>query len=156
MLQLAGSVAHAQAIDPNVQALIDMGWINATDANSVSGLLQAQGASGTGGWFDFADILIWQMTSAIYNTWFTAGPWRATPGKHWCKLQVVMANGAPLSLFQSATRHAACGLGWLTFGIGFFMAGFSREKLAIEDAVVGSRVIHRPLPEAEDPARERA
>lgn len=150
--QLLGGVAQAQPVDSSIQTLIDMGWLKPGDAPTVSALLQAQGASGSGGWFSLADLFIWQLTSSIYNIWFVHGSWQATPGKRWCKLRVIMAGGAPLTLFQSTVRHAACGLGWLTFGIGFLMAGFSREKLAIEDAVVGSRVVYRFLPEAKNPA----
>lgn len=139
---LLGQAALAQTIDPNVQSLIDMGWIKPTDADSVQSLLIANGASGSGGWFSMGDMFIWVAISAIYNIWFVTGRWQATPGKRWAGIMVVMANGARLTLFQSAVRHAACGLSFLTFCLGFLMIGFSREKVAMHDAVVGSRVVY--------------
>lgn len=139
---LLGSVAMAQGVDPNIQQLIDMGWLQPSDADSVQSLLKANGASGTGGWFSMGDVFILTTISAIYNIWFVAGRWQATPGKRMAGIMVVMASGARLNLFQSAVRHAACGLSFLTFFLGYAMIGFSREKVAMHDAVVGSRVIY--------------
>jgi uncharacterized RDD family membrane protein YckC len=152
---LLGGLAHAQATDPNVQQLINMGWLQAGDAGTIQALLQANGASGTGGLVDMGDLTLWLIVSAAYNIWFVAGTrWLATPGKHWCKLQVVMANGARLNYFQASVRHAAAMLSWMTFGLGFVMIGLTKQKTALHDAVIGSRVIERPLPTPENPAIE--
>jgi len=145
-MALLGTVAHAQAvIDPNIQKLVDMGWLSpGTDPASINALLQANGASGSGSLIDPSDIVIYIMISAIYTIWFTAGKWQATPGKRWCKIKVVMAaNGQALTLRQSALRHAASGMSWLPFALGYIMAGFYKEKTAMHDAMIGTRVIHR-------------
>jgi 8-oxo-dGTP pyrophosphatase MutT (NUDIX family) len=79
--------------------------------------------------------------SAIYNIFFVASSWQATPGKRWCNLMVVMKDGSAPSLTQSAYRHAASGISMLLLGAGYLTMAFNREKASLHDLICDTRVV---------------
>jgi len=91
------------------------------------------------------------LVSAVYNILFVAGPWRATPGKHWLGMKVVLANGEALTLMQSTLRHILSGISMLPFGwgLGCLTIAFTKYKTAPHDMLCNTRVIRtdwRPWP----------
>lgn len=141
---LLGQTAHAQeAQTEDYNTLVQMGWLPAPQpGQSVNDVLLASGASGNGG-LGMDSLLVGLIISGIYNIWFTAGRWQATPGKHWCKLKVIRTTGAKVSYAMSTIRWFASGVSWLPFGFGYFMVGFTREKTAMHDVICGTRVVYR-------------
>ncbi len=67
----------------------------------------------------------------------------ATFGKMACRLRVVRADGGRVSLRRALGRCLAVGINSMTFGLGFIVAGWDREKRALHDHLCGTRVIHR-------------
>ena len=87
-------------------------------------------------------LLVATVISAIYNIGFIAGKHQATPGKRYCGIKVVMEDGTRPNLAQSAIRHLASGITMATGGIGFLSIAYSRDKLALHDALAHTRVIY--------------
>lgn len=142
---LLGSVAHAQELSPDdVNTLVNLGWLPAPQpGQSIPDILAASGVNSSLDLPGLTDFFIMTMISGIYNIWFTAGPWQATLGKHWCKMIVINSDGSPLSLGKSALRWFASGVSWLPFGLGYLMVAFSYQKTAMHDAICGTRVVYR-------------
>jgi uncharacterized RDD family membrane protein YckC len=67
----------------------------------------------------------------------------ATPGKMVLGLRVVRPDGGPVSLGRAVGRYFAKILSAIILLIGFIMAGFDREKRALHDMLVDTRVIKR-------------
>jgi uncharacterized RDD family membrane protein YckC len=65
----------------------------------------------------------------------------ATPGKMVVGLKVVRPDGGPVSLGRAAGRYFAKLLSAIILLIGFIMAGFDKEKRALHDMIVDTRVI---------------
>jgi uncharacterized RDD family membrane protein YckC len=140
---LLGSVAHAQNV-ADIQALKDIGWVSQDmDARTLLQQLQTQGAGST--MHSLSEILIEMglciVVSAFYNIWFVAGGWQATPGKQWLAMKVVMVDGAPLTLMQSAARHFASGVSIAMLGLGYVTMAFTHEKAALHDLICNTRVV---------------
>ncbi|PZP86048.1 MAG: hypothetical protein DI582_03885 [Azospirillum brasilense] len=145
LIYLLGSVANAATPEESINLLIQLGWLPPPQpGQSVTDVLMASGASGAP-LLGLGDLFILTATSAIYNIWFTAGQWKATPGKHWCRMHVIRDDGKPLTLGMSAARWFASGVSWLPLGFGYLMVGFTKEKQAMHDAICGTRVIHGRL-----------
>ena len=80
----------------------------------------------------------WAAAFFLYHAWFSSGG-RQTIGKRLFGLKVVDGDGGPLGLDQGLTRA----LGYLPssiFNLGFLIAPFSAEGLALHDRLAGSRV----------------
>jgi len=79
--------------------------------------------------------------SLAYEVYFltTKG---ATPGKMVLGLKVIRADGGPISIGLAVGRFFAKYLSFLTFCIGFIIAGFDREKRSLHDHICGTRVIY--------------
>lgn len=145
LVWLFGSIANAQEVSQqSLDTLVQMGWLPPPQpGQSLFDIINNSGNNPGLRLPGLTDLFIATLISGIYNIWFTAAPSMATPGKRWCKLVVVNANGTPLSLGKSALRWFASGTSWLPFGLGFAMAGFSHEKTAMHDAICGTRVVYR-------------
>ena len=143
--QLFGT-AHAQGISPddlqqlnNAVAALQGGTV---DPALQSGAQDAVMRSLMGGsLIPFVNDNLFMAISAIYNIAFVASDWQATPGKRWCKIEVVMQDGSRLTWLQSALRHAATGISMLMGGLGYITMFFTREKLALHDIICKTRVI---------------
>lgn len=83
------------------------------------------------------------VISASYNIGFVASPWQATPGKRFCGIKVVNAEGGALTPMQSIWRHAASGLSMGLAGLGFLAIPFTRQKTALHDMICSTRVVYR-------------
>jgi uncharacterized RDD family membrane protein YckC len=86
-------------------------------------------------------FLIQTAVSLAYEVYFlsTRG---ATPGKMALGLKVTRADGSPISAGLAAGRYFAKYLSFLTFCIGFIIAGFDREKRSLHDHICGTRVVY--------------
>jgi uncharacterized RDD family membrane protein YckC len=144
---LLGSIAHAQTAE--IQALKDIGWVSPdTDAAAIANQLQNPNsgmaiASINTAFFQkiLFELALSIVVSAFYNIWFVAGSWQATPGKHWLGMKVVMENGSPLTLTQSAARHFATGISMAMLGLGYLTMAFRADKAALHDLICGTRVV---------------
>jgi hypothetical protein len=142
---LLGGIAHAQSAE-DIRALVNAGLLP-SDTNTQAAIKALQSDvsdsifPSTDSLMD-ADFIIGAMVSAIYNIFFVAGYWQATPGKRWCGLKVIMADGSKPTLKQSALRHAASGISMLCFGIGYITMFFTREKMAFHDMLCQTRVVY--------------
>jgi uncharacterized RDD family membrane protein YckC len=67
----------------------------------------------------------------------------ATPGKLALGLRVVRPDGGPVSLGRAVGRYFAKILSAMILLIGYIMAGFDREKRALHDMIVDTRVIRK-------------
>ena len=126
--------------------------VNAMQGGALDPALQLQAQTAmtrslTGGSFiALGDENLFMAISAIYNIFFVAGNWRATPGKRWCGIEVLTQFGAPLTLVQSALRHAASGLSMMAGGLGTLTIFFTDKKLALHDMLCGTCVVMRTTP----------
>ena len=84
-------------------------------------------------------VLLWGLA---YYTAIPAGRWQATPGKRLVGIYVIRLSGAGIGFWGFVGRYLAYFLDSLTLGIGFMMAGWTREKRALHDMVCDTRVIY--------------
>ena len=142
---LLGDIAQAQEIsiegaaNADIQALIAAGLLPpGTDAAGASHLLWDTLSDAV----SMADLVIALLVSAIYNIYFLAGSWQATPGKRFCGIHVIHASGRPLTLQESALRHAASGISMgILGGFGYLSMWFTKERLALHDMLCSTRVV---------------
>jgi uncharacterized RDD family membrane protein YckC len=81
---------------------------------------------------------------ALYHTLFTSSKFQATPGKMAMGCVVVTREGKRLTFWHAFGRYFACALSWLPFPpicIGFYLAGWTREKTALHDMIASTRVV---------------
>lgn len=76
-------------------------------------------------------------------TIFFLGKYGATPGKMVCKLQVVTADGAPISYGRAAGRFFAEILSGMVCYIGYLMVAFDSQKRALHDHICNTRVVYK-------------
>jgi uncharacterized RDD family membrane protein YckC len=67
----------------------------------------------------------------------------ATPGKMVLGLRVVRPDGGPVSLGRAVGRYFAKILSAIILLIGYIMAAFDKEKRALHDMIVDTRVIKK-------------
>lgn len=82
------------------------------------------------------------IINAAYVIYFT-GKSGATPGKMACKIQVICADGSPMTYGRATGRFFAEWLSALTLLIGYIMAGFDEEKRALHDRICDTRVVRK-------------
>lgn len=143
---LFGGSAMAQTAE-DIETLKQMGLIpESGDSQELLQTLIAQSggtASLNGMLENFAyDITLAVIISALYNIGFVASRWQATPGKYWLGMKVVMRDGSPLTLVQSAYRHVMSGVSMVILGgMGYITMAFSPEKAALHDMICNTRVM---------------
>jgi uncharacterized RDD family membrane protein YckC len=86
-------------------------------------------------------FMIQLALSLAYEAYFLSAK-GATPGKMALGLKVTQADGSPISVGLAVGRYFARLLSWLTFCIGFIIAGFDREKRSLHDHICGTRVVY--------------
>jgi uncharacterized RDD family membrane protein YckC len=86
-------------------------------------------------------LLLQLIIGATYFSLFHSGGWQATPGKRAVGIYVIRRDGEALSIPHALGRHFATLLSALTFGIGYLMAGWNRDKKALHDYVAGTRAV---------------
>lgn len=82
------------------------------------------------------------LISAGYVIFFV-GKFGATPGKMACKLQIIRADGSPMTYGLATGRYFAELVSGLTLGIGYLMAAFDEEKRTLHDRICGTRVVRK-------------
>ncbi len=107
-----------------VQLIIGMGMRNSPETAAIIGAVVAL------------------VINAGYVIYFT-GKYGATPGKMACKLQVIRADGSPLTFGRATGRYFAEILSSLTLLIGYLMAAFDEEKRTLHDRICDTRVIRK-------------
>jgi uncharacterized RDD family membrane protein YckC len=81
------------------------------------------------------------VISCLYFVMFV-GAKGATPGKMLLGLKVVRADGSRVSYGLALGRWFAAALNYFTLYIGWFLAGWTREKCGLHDFICDTRVIH--------------
>lgn len=77
----------------------------------------------------------------IYSAACEGSNLRGTLGKKWVGLSVVNTSGDRLTFLQGFVRFFWKLLSGALLGTGFFLAAFSREKMALHDFLSGTRVL---------------
>lgn len=93
------------------------------------GLLLVLYAIQLGTAFTYETVLIWKYGSTL--------------GKMACKVEVITAEGKPISYGLSVGRYFAKMLSAFTLGIGYIIAAFDEEKRSLHDRLCNTRVIMR-------------
>jgi len=71
--------------------------------------------------------------------------WRGTTvGGVVCRLKVVRSDGQPLNVAVALVRALASVLSALALFLGFFWAGWTRERLAWHDMIAGTAIVKVP------------
>jgi len=83
------------------------------------------------------------LINAAYLIYFI-GKYGATPGKMACKIQVICADGSPMTFGRATGRYFAQILSGLTLCIGYLMVAWDEEKRALHDRICDTRVIRKP------------
>lgn len=71
---------------------------------------------------------------------------QATLGKKLLGLRVVDTQGRPINFAQATGRHFAKVLSLLTFYVGVYMMGWTKQKQALHDKIAGCLVLRRGAP----------
>src|SRR5439155_24255868 len=74
------------------------------------------------------------LVGAAYAIFFV-GKYGATPGKMALRLKIVTPMGAPISYGRATGRHFSEILSSIILCIGYIMAAFDDEKLALHDRI---------------------
>jgi uncharacterized RDD family membrane protein YckC len=77
--------------------------------------------------FTYETVLIWKYGSTL--------------GKMACSVEVITAEGRPISYGLSVGRYFAKMLSTFTLGIGYIIAAFDEEKRSLHDRLCNTRVI---------------
>jgi len=77
--------------------------------------------------FTYETVLIWKYGSTL--------------GKMACQLEVITAEGKPLSYGLSVARYFSKLLSGLTLAVGYIIAAFDEEKRSLHDRICNTRVI---------------
>ena len=90
------------------------------------------------------NTIIYAIAAAVSVAYYVlfVGAYGATPGKMALGLRIVRATGEPVSYLLALARYVSAVLNYLTLGVGWFMAGWTREKRALHDFICETRVIH--------------
>jgi uncharacterized RDD family membrane protein YckC len=87
-------------------------------------------------------VIIALGINAGYMIYFT-GKYGATPGKMACKIEVIRADGSPMTFGRATGRYFAEMLSGLTLGIGYIMVAFDEEKRSLHDRICDTRVVRK-------------
>lgn len=84
-----------------------------------------------------------QIAAAIaYYGYFYSGKWQATIGKRIVGIYVIRSTGESISFLRGVGRYFAQIVSAFTLGVGYIMAGFSKEKTALHDLICDTRVVY--------------
>jgi uncharacterized RDD family membrane protein YckC len=85
--------------------------------------------------------LVISVIDALYFAIFESSSQQATPGKLALGLRVVDDEGNRISFIRALGRYLCKIVSGIILCIGFFMAGWTKEKTALHDLMVSTRVI---------------
>ena len=83
------------------------------------------------------------LLGAAYKIYFV-GKYGATPGKMACKIEIISADGSPMTFGRATGRYFAEMVSGFTLGIGYIMVAFDEEKRALHDRICDTRVVRKP------------
>ncbi|HSP55391.1 MAG TPA: RDD family protein [Dehalococcoidia bacterium] len=89
-----------------------------------------------------ASLLLQTVIDAVYTIgfWLSRG---ATPGKMAMSMEIVMADGRPLTGEAAVLRYVGYVVNVLTLGIGYLMIAFTPEKRGLHDYIAGTVVVRK-------------
>ncbi len=73
---------------------------------------------------------------------FLSSAWQATPGKRILGIYVIREDGGRLTFANAFGRCLAKLLSYVILFVGYIMAAFTREKVALHDLLASTRVIY--------------
>lgn len=86
---------------------------------------------------------LFYLIALIYSTYLIAAKSQATIGKKITGIYVGNLNGSRLSLQKSLMRALVSILTIFTFGLGFLLVIFTKEKTALHDIICRTRVFRK-------------
>lgn len=78
----------------------------------------------------------------LYIVLLHSSPWQATIGKKLLGIYVIDDNGNRISKMRAIGRYFATILSTISFLIGFIMAGFRKDKRALNDLIASTYVVY--------------
>ena len=91
--------------------------------------------------------VLWQLLSLLtfwlYNAFCESSSWQATLGKRLLRIKVVNERGRRLTFLHATGRAFAKLLSYVTFYIGFVMAGCTKRNRALHDMIAQTYVVQR-------------
>lgn len=84
--------------------------------------------------------LIWLIVPWLYYALMESSPYQATLGKLAAGIVVTDEFGGRISFGRASGRYFAKWISYLTFFIGFVVAGFTKQKQALHDLIAGTLV----------------
>ena len=84
-------------------------------------------------------MLIQMFYTVLLNGWFGA-----TVGKLGLGARIVNLDGSPIGLGKALLRWFATIASNLTFGIGYLMVAFRKDKRALHDLLAATKVVRKP------------
>jgi uncharacterized RDD family membrane protein YckC len=91
----------------------------------------------------FAFYAVWLAAALMYYAGLESSEAQATFGKRALGIKVTDAEGRRLSFKHAAGRWMGAALSYMSFYIGFLMAGFTERKQALHDYIAGTLVVDR-------------
>ncbi|WP_192499220.1 RDD family protein [Skermanella pratensis] len=82
------------------------------------------------------------VVAIAYYTGFHSSERQATPGKRVLGIHVMTRDGGRLTPARALGRYFALILSAIPFGLGYLMAGWTRDKTALHDLVCSTRVVY--------------
>ena len=73
--------------------------------------------------------------------WLPTAWWGQPAGKEMLGVKVVRLDGKAITRYHALGRFMAMGLSWLTFGVGFLLPLFRKDKRALHDLVARTKVV---------------
>ena len=92
-----------------------------------------------------ADLLTF-LVPLLYFTLLESSRWQATVGKRVCHLRVTGLDGQRITYWRALGRYAGKIVSYLTFCIGFMMAGWTTRKQALHDLMAETLVVRLRRP----------
>jgi len=99
--------------------------------NGTSGIAMAQGTY----------YVLWLIAAPLYYAVQESSRYQATIGKRALGIKVTDLEGRRIGFGHALGRWFAAALSYLTFYVGFFMAGFTERKQALHDYVANTLVV---------------
>jgi uncharacterized RDD family membrane protein YckC len=79
----------------------------------------------------------------LYEAFFTASTYQATPGKMIVGIRVIDQRGNRISFARATGRHFAKFLSAIILAVGYIMAAFDEQKRALHDHIAGTLVTYK-------------
>ncbi len=83
----------------------------------------------------------WIFPAWPYFALLERSKWQGTLGKRIFGLRVVDLNAQRIGFLRATGRHAAKGICWLMYGLGFVLAAFTERKRGVHDFLAGTLVV---------------